>query len=83
MRPLLRKFVRSLLDDEMAVRRWGRGLLGGLGAGGVAFAQELSANGVSPEWVARIKIASAAAVLVALLINLGERNERPEPPAAS
>ena len=73
MRPLLRQAWNSLVNDEMAARRWLRGLLIGFGvsgAGAVPYAPE--------RWRFYLLLGAGLAGCAGALINLGEKN----PPTA-
>ena len=79
MKPLLRKFWDSLVNDELAVRRWCRSLLMGVAGGGIAFGDQLAALVQHPGLITHIKVASVVAGFISLMITAGEKN--PTPPA--
>ena len=73
MRPLLRKAWKALVNDEMAARRWARGLLIGFGVSGVG------AVPYAPEgWRLYLVLGAGLAGCIGALINLGQKNPSPE-----
>jgi hypothetical protein len=74
MKKLFSDFWVTLMNDEVAVRRWGRSALMGIAGGGIAFGDQLAALVNSPGMVTKIKVASVVAGFLSLLINLGEKN---------
>ena len=74
--PLLRKVFDKFLNDEMAVRRWGRAALGAFATGGLAFGEQLAQLVEAPGAVKLIKLAAVVAGFLALAVNLGEPNPK-------
>lgn len=84
MIPLFRNLVQALLYDELAARRWIRGLLLGVAMAGaqLAAAGDAAALWTTRQWAIRIVFALFAAA--AGMVTAGERNARPAaetPPA--
>jgi hypothetical protein len=74
--PLLRNAWKSLTTDEMAARRWIRGLLVGFGVSGIG------AVPYAPEkWRLWVLLGSGLSGCIGGLISVGEKNP-PAPPAA-
>lgn len=73
MRPLFVKAWKALVEDELAARRWARGLLIGFGVSGVG------AVPYAPEgWRLYLVLGAGLAGCIGALINLGEKNPTPE-----
>jgi hypothetical protein len=81
MIPLLKHLLSRLLNDELAVRRWGRAALMGAAAGGLAFADQLAAILEAPGLVRAIKVVAVVCGFLSLAVTAGEKN-RPEEPKA-
>lgn len=78
MIPLIRRIFHALLWDELAARRWLRGGLLGFATGGLAFADQLAAIVAAPGAVKSIKVAAVVCAFVGAMVNLGEKNPKPE-----
>jgi hypothetical protein len=77
MRDMLRNALHALWYDEMAARRWCRGLLVGFGVGGVG------AVPYAPErWRLWLFLAAGLAACVGGLISVGQQNPKPPTPPA-
>lgn len=61
MLPLLRRIFFAFFLDELAFRRWARGLLLAFAGGGLAFADSLAELIGAPDAVKAIKVASIVA----------------------
>lgn len=85
MIPLLKRIAGAFLYDELAARRWIRGLLLAFAAGGVAFADQLSSlfgEAGGSGTVRAIKITALVAGFFGGSVTAGERNPTlPESPA--
>jgi hypothetical protein len=76
MIPMIHDAWNALVHDEMAARRWIRGLLVGFGVGGAG------AVGYAPEkWRFWLYLAAGLSACVGGLISIGQQNE-PKTPAA-
>lgn len=78
MKPLFKKIAHSLWHDEMAARRWARGLLVGFGVTGAGAVQ------LAPErWRLPLFLVAGLVGCVGGLISVGEPNPKPpaDPPA--
>lgn len=77
MRPWFKSVVNALWNDEMAARRWTRGLLVGFGVAGAGAVQ------YAPErFRFYLFLGAGLAACVGGLINLGDKNPPASPPAA-
>lgn len=76
---LLKKLWSKILYDEMAVARWGRGMLlwlGGMAVSVLAYPIEVVQTWTVREWTYRI--GAAAALGFAGLVTAGQKNPPPE-----
>lgn len=75
MIPLIKKLLRKLLYDDLAVRRWARSIMFGACGMGVAFADQLAGLIESPGVVRNIKIAGVVCGALGGAITAGEKNK--------
>lgn len=71
MIPLARKLWYAVRYDELAVRRWSRGLVLTLSASAASFAPDITAT---PEQARIVRIVGVVAALIAGMITAGEKN---------
>lgn len=65
MLPLLRSILHAFFQDELAFRRWARGLMLAFAGGGLAFAEQIASVIEAPGAVKKIKVASIVAGFIA------------------
>ena len=74
MIPLFKRLVKAMLWDELAARRWMRGMLLACSAGGIAFADQLAALLEDPELVRTIKIVALVCGFLGGALTAGQLN---------
>lgn len=71
----VRKLLQKALDDELAAKRWSRGLLLALSGSGLAFADQLADIIEAPGIIKAVKVAAVVAGFLAGAITAGEKNQ--------
>lgn len=79
MWPFLKNLWHSVIYDEVAVRRWGRGLGVWIGAQATQMLSDPNwPNWSLKEWTLRVGVSSITGG--AVMVNLGEKNPKQPPP---
>lgn len=82
MLPFLKNITHALLFDELAFRRWCRGITLAFAGTGFAFADQLAALINAPMAVTVIKVASVVCAFLGGTISIGQKNKPVEEIAA-
>ena len=78
MIPFFKKFFDALMNDELAFRRWMRALLMAVAGSGMMWADQLAEIIAAPvKW---LKVTAVICGAIAVAINLGEKNPKPDDP---